>query len=215
MELLGIYGAGGFGRETMDMVMRRGDRVKSETVFIDDASQDKFVNGHACFNFKEFAALTCTRKAVVVAIANGSVRRRLEDHCTDAGFTLATLVSPMASVSANCIIGSGTVVCDFVAITNRAQVGRSFHANVHCYIAHDCRIGDYVTLAPGVICCGNVVIEDDVYIGAGAIIKQGQPGHPLIIGKGAIVGMGAVVTKDVPPGVTVVGNPAKLFSPAC
>ncbi|MCC6200767.1 MAG: acetyltransferase, partial [Moraxellaceae bacterium] len=43
----------------------------------------------------------------------------------------------------------------------------------------------------------------------GAIIKQGSPGKPLVIGKGAIVGMGAVVTKDVAPGVTVVGNPAR------
>ena len=42
------------------------------------------------------------------------------------------------------------------------------------------------------------------YIGSGAIIRQG-----LTIGAGAVVGMGAVVTKGVPPGVTVIGNPAK------
>jgi acetyltransferase-like isoleucine patch superfamily enzyme len=54
-----------------------------------------------------------------------------------------------------------------------------------------------------------IVIEDHAYIGTGAIIKQGVSGKPLVIGKGAVVGMGAVVTKDVPPGVTVVGNPAR------
>jgi len=41
------------------------------------------------------------------------------------------------------------------------------------------------------------------------MIKEGQPGQPLIIGRGAVVGMGAVVTKSVPPGATVVGNPAR------
>ena len=70
-------------------------------------------------------------------------------------------------------------------------------------------VGDFVTLAPGVQCNGNVVIEDHAYIGAGAVIKQGQPGKPLVIGSGAMVGMGAVVTKSIPPGITVVGNPAR------
>ena len=70
-------------------------------------------------------------------------------------------------------------------------------------------MGDFVTFAPGVHCNGNVVVEDHAYIGTGAILKQGQPGQPLVIGKGAVVGMGAVVTKSVAPGATVVGNPAR------
>lgn len=48
-----------------------------------------------------------------------------------------------------------------------------------------------------------------VWVGAGAVLRQGKPGKPLVIGKGAVVGMGAVVTKDVAAGVTVVGNPAR------
>lgn len=72
-------------------------------------------------------------------------------------------------------------------------------------------IGDFVTFASRVICNGNVHIHDHAYIGTGAVIRQGTPDKPLIIGKGAVVGMGAVVTKDVPAGVTVVGNPAKVL----
>ena len=71
-------------------------------------------------------------------------------------------------------------------------------------------IGDFVTFAPGVKCNGYVVIEDHVYIGAGAVIKQGQSGAPLVICRGAVVGMGAVVTKSVPAETTVVGNPARV-----
>ncbi len=74
-----------------------------------------------------------------------------------------------------------------------------------------CVIGDYVTFAPGVMCNGNVHVQDHAYIGTGAVIKQGLPGAPLVIGRGAVVGMGAVVTKSVPPGVTVVGNPARVL----
>ena len=70
-------------------------------------------------------------------------------------------------------------------------------------------VGDFVTFAPRVCCNGNVVIEDGAYIGTGALLKQGSPDKPDVIGKGAVVGMGSVVTNDVPPGVTVVGNPAR------
>ena len=63
------------------------------------------------------------------------------------------------------------------------------------------------------MCNGNITIEDHVYVGAGAMIRQGKPGKPLVIGQGAVIGMGAVVTKDVPEGVTVVGNPARILIP--
>ena len=81
----------------------------------------------------------------------------------------------------------------------------------YSYVEHDCVIGDFVTFAPGVQCNGNVTIEDHVYVGAGAMIKQGKPGKPLVVGRGAVVGMGAVVTRDVPAGATVVGNPARAM----
>ena len=106
-------------------------------------------------------------------------------------------------------IGEGAILCPFVTLTSNIRIGKHFHANLYSYVEHDCIIGDYVTFAPGVKCNGNVVIEDYAYIGAGAVIKQGQPGRPLVIGRGAVIGMGAVVTKSVPPGVTVIGNPAR------
>lgn len=53
---------------------------------------------------------------------------------------------------------------------------------------------------------GNIVVEDDVWIGFGATIMSG-----VVIGKGAIVGAGAIVTKDVPPYAIVVGTPAKVI----
>lgn len=106
------------------------------------------------------------------------------------------------------IIGSGAILCPYTIVTSNAKIGRFFHCNIYSYIAHDCVIGDFVTFAPDVHCNGNVIIEDHVYIGTGAMIKQGSSDKPLIIGKGATVGMGAVVTKSIAPNITVVGNPA-------
>jgi acetyltransferase-like isoleucine patch superfamily enzyme len=109
-------------------------------------------------------------------------------------------------------IGTGAILCPFVTITSNIRIGKHFHANLYSYVEHDCVIGDYVTFAPGVHCNGNIVIEDHAYIGSGAVIKQGKLGRPLVIGRGAVVGMGAIVTKDVAPGTTVVGNPARQLS---
>jgi len=108
-------------------------------------------------------------------------------------------------------LAEGAVLCPFVTLTSNIRIGRHFQGNIYSYVAHDCVIGDFVTFAPGVMCNGNVVVEDNAYIGTGAVIKQGKPGQPLVIGNGAVVGMGAVVTKSVPRGVTVVGNPARLL----
>jgi hypothetical protein len=99
-----------------------------------------------------------------------------------------------------------------VTLTSNINIGKSFHANLYSYVAHDCNIGDYVTFAPGVKCNGNVTIEDNVYIGSGAIIKQGTANKPIIIGKNSIIGAGSFVTKNVEKNTTVFGNPAKILN---
>ncbi len=95
-------------------------------------------------------------------------------------------------------------------MTSNAKIGRFFHCNLYAYVAHDCVIGDFVTFSPGVKCNGHVVIEDHAYVGTGAIIKDGTD-KPIVIGRGSIVGMGAVVTKSVAPGAIVIGNPARTM----
>ena len=148
-----------------------------------------------------------------IAIANGAVRSRLATQC------LVNKVSFFEVRASNVVemdtvdIGVGAVLCPFVTLTSNIHIGKHFHANLYSYVEHDCVIGDFVTFAPGVHCNGNVHIEDHAYIGTGAILRQGKPGEPLIIGRGAVVGMGAVVTKNVAAGTTVVGNPARVLEP--
>ena len=106
-------------------------------------------------------------------------------------------------------LDEGSALSPFVTIGSNVRIGKCFQANLYSYVEHDCVIGDFVTFAPGVKCNGNIIIEDHAYIGAGSTLRQGSPDSPLEIGKGAVVGMGAVVTRSVPPGVTVIGNPAR------
>jgi sugar O-acyltransferase (sialic acid O-acetyltransferase NeuD family) len=144
-----------------------------------------------------------------VAIANSQVREKLVHRCAADGVGFFQARAANVVELDDVQIGEGAVLCPFVTLTSNIRIGRHFHANLYSYVEHDCVVGDFVTLAPGVMCNGHVHIEDHAYIGAGAVIKQGLPGKPLVIGRGAVVGMGAVVTRSVPAQVTVVGNPAR------
>jgi sugar O-acyltransferase (sialic acid O-acetyltransferase NeuD family) len=213
-RLVAVYGAGGFGREVMPLVrssIAASGEQYSEGIFIDDSFGGKVINGHRVLTFSELIVERGAVSGVVLAVADPRVRERLDRSCRMAGLAIASVRAANAQVFDDVVFGEGAVICPFVTLSSNIRIGRCFHANLYSYVAHDCRIGDYVTFAPSVTCCGNVWIEDFAYVGAGAVIRQGTPGEPLVIGKGAVIGMGAVVIKSVPPGAVVAGNPARLL----
>ena len=212
-KLYAIYGASGCGRSLMPVARQQLAREQdpSEIVFIDDAQTAiTTVNAHRAMNYASFLAEPATQKQVLIAIANSRVREKIANRLEADGIQLWSVIADNVVLMDDAQIAAGAALSPFVTITSNIKIGKCFHANLYSYVEHDCVIGDFVTFAPGVKCNGNIHIQDHAYIGAGAMIKQGSPGQPLVIGRGAIVGMGAVVTKSVPAGVTVVGNPARI-----
>ncbi|AKR42917.1 acyltransferase [Methylophilus sp. TWE2] len=134
------------------------------------------------------------------------------------------------------LIGEGTTIWQFCVILANAVIGKDCNINAHCLIEGGAVIGDRVTIKSGNYIWNGITLEDDVFvgpnvtftndkypksknknfallkttvkkgasIGGGAVILPG-----ITIGAGAVVGAGSVVTKDVPDGITVIGNPAK------
>lgn len=214
MNLYGLVGAGGFGREVMPLVeallKNNKQQADHQIFFLQEEQPTKAViNNYPVITMEEFFSQPATAKYFNIAIANAAVRERIAKKM------LARGIQPFHITANNSLelgpnrIGEGAIFCPFTTVTSNATIGKFFHANIYSYVAHDCIIGDYVTFAPHVHCNGNVIIEDFAYIGTGAVIREGTPERPMIIGKGAVIGMGAVVTKSVPPHETVVGNPAR------
>ena len=144
-------------------------------------------------------------------------------------------IHPSSDVQSN-DIGEGTRVWQYVVILPGAKIGKDCNICSHCFIENDVVIGDNVTVKPMVAICDGVTIEDGVFIGphvsftndrhpksgnrgfklerttvrkgvsigAGAIVMAG-----ITVGEGAMAAAGSVVTRDVRPGVTVFGCPAR------
>jgi sugar O-acyltransferase (sialic acid O-acetyltransferase NeuD family) len=216
--LYGLIGAGGFGREVMPLLRQQLAPMlaqgEADLVFVVESSlletggTPPVVNGTRVIDIEAFIAYPGDR-FFNIAIADSAVRERLAVYCLDRGARPITIRAANVVCLDENEIGAGAIFCPFAMVTSNSRIGRFFHANYYAYVTHDCVIGDFVTFAPQASCNGNVRIEDHAYIGAGALIRQGSRAKPLIIGRGAVVGMGAVVIQDVAPGVTVVGNPAR------
>jgi sugar O-acyltransferase (sialic acid O-acetyltransferase NeuD family) len=116
----------------------------------------------------------------------------------------AALVDPHAMMAATCEIGGGSFVNTGCIVGADTVMARHALINRGASIGHHVRIGECASVGPGAIVGGLAVIEQGAMIGAGAIILP-----KVRIGSFAVVGAGAVVIRDVPDGVTVVGNPAR------
>ncbi|WP_307847595.1 acetyltransferase [Pseudomonas veronii] len=211
----GLIGAGGHGREVMPMLrsMINGipPELNAESLFVvENLETPTHINGYRAISLEAFFELEGIKR-FNIAIGDSKARQRIADVCLARDIEPFPLIATSAILLDSNEIGEGVMISAQTIITSNVKIGRFFQANCQCNISHDCVIGDFVTFGPGVRCNGNVAIGDHAYIGAGALIKQGKHGAPLKIGAGAVVGMGAVVVKDVDPYTTVVGNPAKLL----
>ncbi len=207
-----IVGAGGFGREVLD-VLRAMDPEQSEFEFAGFVADDEpdaevlaRIEAPWLGTPSQFlAAPTATH--YVVGIAAPRVRERLAKRFDAAGLEAATLIHPTVTFGCDVVLGAGTIMCAGSGVTTNIRVGRHVHIDRQVTVGHDTTIGDFVTLHPGTVVSGGVTIATCSLLGTTSCVLPGRS-----VGSDVVVGAGALVTRDVPDRTTVVGVPARPSS---
>jgi UDP-N-acetylbacillosamine N-acetyltransferase len=203
-----IVGAGGHARVVLDLI-RHTDNYNARG-FVDMLNPDRrntMFDGLRVLGGDEMLEQLLGEgvEYAIVAIGDNRARQAAADRWALAGFTLATLVHPRATIANGVSIGAGTVVFAGAIVNPGVYIGNNVIINTAATVDHDCVIQDHAHIAPGAHLAGYITVGERTLIGVGAAVKPS-----VKIANDVTVGVGAAVVHDIPRGVTVVGVPARI-----
>lgn len=191
-----IYGAGGHGKVVLDsMQAAHIDCIG----FVDD----KEISSWAGLSVFKLSGLVLGDSIYFhLAIGSCKIREVIATQLNSTNYF--SVIHPSAVIARTAQVGLGTFSAAQSVIAPDAKIGNHCIINHAAVIDHDCLVGDYTHIAPQSSLGGGVKVGKGVLIGTGAVVLPG-----IVIADYAVIGAGAVVTKNVAAGMTVVGNPAK------
>ena len=141
---------------------------------------------------------------IVLALGDSRMRREIFYKVQNQQVSFPSIVHPTACLG-DLQNAEGLYVAPHCTLTDNLSIGKQVVINLNCTVGHDVVLGDFCSIMPGVNISGGVELASGAYIGTGVTILP-----EIRIGENAVVGAGAVVTKEVLPNTTVYGVPARL-----
>jgi sugar O-acyltransferase (sialic acid O-acetyltransferase NeuD family) len=211
MKKFVIIGAGGFGREVLDVIdaCNMREEVYDPVGFIVDPQYGKpgtIVNGKPILGGFDWLEEHADDVYVTCGVGPSHHIYQLIQRAEKINCQFINLIHPSAILTRWVTMGVGVIVTPGCILTNQIRIGNHVHLNFDCTVGHNAVLQDYVSLAPGVHVSGNVTLGTGCYIGTGTNIVE-----KLQIGEWSIIGAGSVIVENVPPNTTVVGIPGKVI----
>ena len=204
--VLGIYGAGGLGREVLELARIINGRTKiwEDFIFIIDGDGGNLVNDVIVYSYEDAIGKFKGNLEISMGIGEPAVREKLFAKIERDGIGAATLIHPDVYIPSTTTIGKGVTI----------QYGCFISCNVliedYVYIQPQANVGHNDILKTGCILsgmanlAGNVKVGNYTYLGLSTAIKEG-----VSIGDYSIIGMYSAVYKDIPDEMIAMGNPAR------
>lgn len=200
-----LVAASGLAREVMSVCEATGRQVVG--VLDDDPAKAGTAFGSTTVLGSLELARHHPETELLLCAGKGSVRRDLAVRLAALGVgsdRYATVVDPSVRVPSSCSLGVGSILLGGVVLTADVRVGRHVVCMPHVTLTHDDDLADYVTLTTGVSLGGGVCVGEAAYIGMNASVRE-----RLSVGADSVLGMGAALVADQPPGTVYAGVPAR------
>lgn len=197
-----IIGASGHGKVVADIALKMN---KWESIsFLDDNENLKSSMGIDVIGTTKDVHKFIDSHDVIVGIGNNSTREKIQNMLEKLGASIPVLIHPSAIIGNDVEIGIGTVVIAGVVINCCTKIGKGCIINTSATIGHDNIIEDFVHISPGAHLAGTVKVGQGSWLGIGSIVRNN-----IIITQNVNIGAGAVVVKNITESGTYIGIPAK------
>jgi sugar O-acyltransferase (sialic acid O-acetyltransferase NeuD family) len=202
-----IVGAGGFGREMLAWARQSVQFEREWTIkgFIDDnltALEGKATPAQVLGTIKDYRP--AADEVFICAIGIPRIKRACSELLAGRGAQFTRLIHRTAVLGDNVELADGVVLCPYTVVSANNRLGRGVAVNLHSSIDHDACVDDWSQVNCHCDLTGGVKVGKEVFFGSSVAIIPG-----IRVGDGAYLGAGAVVLRDVPPGATVFGVPAR------
>jgi UDP-N-acetylbacillosamine N-acetyltransferase len=200
-----ILGFGGHARSVADVALAAGYK---DLLFIDPNARD----GESFLGYPVRHTLPGALPEgwlCIAAVGDNRRRRSQIDSIREAGWPLATLIAPSATIGAGASVQAGSVIAHHAHIGPMAKIGTGTIVNTAAIVEHDCAIGDYVHVSVNAAVAGRSQLGDLVFLGAGAVVIDA-----ISVGSEITVGAGGVVAESIAEPGVYVGVPARRIKDA-
>lgn len=196
-----LIGGGGHCRSCIDVIEAQG-KYKIAGIVIKPGENSEPVLGYKILGddndlpslFKKYAIALIS----VGQIKNAELRESLFLRTQKIGFELPTIISPLAYVSCNAILGVGTIIMHCALVNTGARIGKNCIVNTKSLIEHDAVVEDHCHISTASIVNGGTIIRKKTFVGSNAMIRNN-----IEIGEGNIIGAGRVILKSIPKSINV------------